>query len=280
MTHPLYDYFNWLKSLQNHIQLETFFGFRDFPSTETLPEFSLPSPASLEEIPTYFEPESSPEAIFVTEKSISTSPQESKQGVSLSRLSPEIKKSGLAQLEQQVAKCTACRLASTRSQTVFGYGNPNAKLVFIGEAPGADEDRQGIPFVGKAGQLLTRIIESIHMTREEIYLMNLIKCRPPGNREPKADEIELCRSFFLSQLNYLDPKIICTLGKFASQNLLNTTLPISRLRGEVFYWNSIPVIPTFHPSYLLRNESEKRKVWEDMKKIRDLLEALQEKNKK
>lgn len=280
MTHPLYEYLNWLKTIQNQLELETFFGFRDFPATEKLSKLTLPPPATAEEeIPTYFEPDPSSERTPLVEEP-THSFQEPNDALKYSRLSPEMKKSGLAQLEQQVAKCTACRLASTRIKTVFGSGNPNAKLIFIGEAPGADEDRQGLPFVGKAGQLLTRIIESIQLTREEVYLMNLIKCRPPGNRDPKTDEIEFCRSFFLGQLNYLDPKIICTLGKFATQNLLNNTLPISRLRGQTFYWNSIPVIPTFHPSYLLHNESEKRKVWEDMKKVRDLLKILEEKNKK
>lgn len=270
--HPIESYLILLRSLQKYLETDAFFGFKEIPQFGVLPPLEIPI-ESEEDIPVYPEAESTlnpNREVARVHTPEEVSPPVHEQNTR-STLPPEIKKSELAKIEIQVANCTSCRLASTRTHTVFGAGNVDAELVFIGEAPGADEDRQGVPFVGKAGQLLTRIIESIQLTRDEVYILNLIKCRPPGNRDPKPDEIEQCRHFFLKQLNYLEPSVICTLGKFASQNLLSSTLSISRMRGQTYYWNNIPVIPTFHPSYLLRNEHEKRKVWEDMKKIRELL---------
>ncbi len=170
--------------------------------------------------------------------------------------------------------CTRCKLhALGRRQVVFGVGNPQARLMFVGEAPGEDEDKLGEPFVGRAGQLLTKIIEAIGMTREQVYIANVIKCRPPGNRNPEPDEVATCEPFLFEQLGIIRPRIVVPLGKFAAQSLLQTTEPITKLRGRVFEWRGASLIPTFHPAYLLRNPPAKREVWEDMKKVRDLLGA-------
>ena len=154
---------------------------------------------------------------------------------------------------------------------MFGVGNPNADLMFVGEAPGADEDIQGEPFVGRAGQLLTKIIEAIGLTRDDVYIANLIKCRPPGNRNPEPDEAEQCEPFLFRQIDTIKPKVIVALGKFAAQALLRTTDPITRLRGREFKYRDAILIPTYHPAYLLRTPSAKRDVWEDMKKVRSIL---------
>ena len=171
----------------------------------------------------------------------------------------------LDRVREELGDCTRCKLHSTRTQIVFGVGNPKADLVFVGEAPGADEDAQGEPFVGRAGQLLTKIIEAMGMRREDVYICNILKCRPPNNRPPEADEIVTCQPFLLKQLQAIGPKFICTLGGPATQTLLQTKEPISRLRGKFSDFHGIPLLPTFHPAYLLRNPSEKKTVWEDMK---------------
>jgi len=168
--------------------------------------------------------------------------------------------------------CTLCKLHTLgRKQVVYGVGNPNADLMFVGEAPGADEDIQGEPFVGRAGQLLTKIIEAIGMKRSDVYIANVIKCRPPGNRNPEPDEVERCEPFLFRQIDIVKPKVIVALGKFAAQSLLRTTEPITRLRGREYKFRSAILMPTFHPAYLLRNPSSKREVWEDMKRVRVLL---------
>ena len=168
--------------------------------------------------------------------------------------------------------CTRCKLHTLgRKQVVFGVGNPDADLMFVGEAPGADEDIQGEPFVGRAGQLLTKIIEAIGMTRGDVYIANLIKCRPPGNRNPEPDEIEQCEPFLLRQVDQIKPKVIVALGKFATQALLRTTEPITRIRGREFKYRDAILMPTYHPAYLLRTPSAKREVWEDMKRVREIL---------
>jgi DNA polymerase len=181
----------------------------------------------------------------------------------------------LAALHQVIGPaCTRCKLHTLgRRQVVFGVGNPQARLMFVGEAPGEDEDKQGEPFVGRAGQLLTKIIEAIGMTREQVYIANVIKCRPPGNRNPEPDEVLTCEPFLFEQLGIIQPRIVVALGKFAAQSLLRTTEPITKLRGRVFDWRGASLIPTFHPAYLLRNPPAKREVWEDMKKVRELLQA-------
>ena len=176
----------------------------------------------------------------------------------------------LAVLTEEVKKCTACdQLASTRTQTVFGVGPLDAELCFIGEAPGADEDRQGEPFVGAAGQLLNKIIGACGMKREEVFICNILRCRPPGNRAPKAEEAANCRGFLDRTLELVGPKFICCLGAVAAQNLLGVTTSIGKMRGKFFNYNGMTVICTYHPSYLLRSESPepRRQVWEDMQRL-------------
>jgi uracil-DNA glycosylase len=168
--------------------------------------------------------------------------------------------------------CSRCKLHTLgRKQVVFGVGNPEADLMFVGEAPGADEDIQGEPFVGRAGQLLTKIIEAIGMRRDDVYIANVIKCRPPGNRNPEPDEVAQCEPFLFRQIDTIKPKVIVALGKFAAQCLLRTTDPITRIRGKEFKYREAILIPTYHPAYLLRNPSAKREVWDDMKRVRAIL---------
>jgi DNA polymerase len=170
--------------------------------------------------------------------------------------------------------CRRCKLCTLgRSQVVFGVGSPKARLMFVGEAPGEDEDKKGEPFVGRAGQLLTKIIEAIGLSREQVYIANVIKCRPPNNRNPEADEVAACEPFLFRQIDVIQPKVIVPLGKFAAQSLLRTMDPITRLRGRQFDYRGAVLIPTFHPAYLLRNPSAKREVWEDMKKVRAILQS-------
>lgn len=177
----------------------------------------------------------------------------------------------LKAIQADLGDCRRCRLADKRRHIVFGAGNANADLVFVGEAPGYDEDRQGHPFVGKAGQLLTKIIQAMNCSRETVYICNVIKCRPPHNRNPRPDEIKACFPFLARQLRSINPKIICALGTFAAQTLLNTPAPISKLRGRFHDYHGIKLMPTFHPSFLLRNPEKKGVVWDDMQKIMRVL---------
>ena len=178
---------------------------------------------------------------------------------------PDERAAALAEIRQRVAACTRCaELARTRTQTVFGVGNPDARLVFLGEAPGGDEDRQGEPFVGRAGQLLTRIIQACTMQREDVYILNILKCRPPGNRNPLPVEAAACREYLDAQLDVIQPEFICCLGSVGAQNLLETTVSIGRLRGRFHDYHGIRVLCTYHPAYLLRNPAAKRQVWDDM----------------
>lgn len=168
--------------------------------------------------------------------------------------------------------CPRCKLATLgRQKVVFGVGNPDADLMFVGEAPGGDEDIQGIPFVGRAGQLLTKMILAINLERDQVYIANVIKCRPPGNRNPEPDEIETCEPFLFQQIDAVRPKVIVALGAFAAKTLLRTEEPISRLRGRVFDFRGAKLIPTFHPSFLLRSPDRKRDAWEDLKRARAML---------
>ena len=173
----------------------------------------------------------------------------------------------LEALKKAVSACQECDLHRTRTNVVFGSGNPRARLMFIGEAPGEEEDRQGKPFVGRAGQLLTKIIEAMGLKRENVYIANILKCRPPNNRAPLPTEIVACQENVKRQVEMIKPRVICTLGKFASQTLLRTETPISALRGHFKEYNGTKVMPTFHPAYLLRNPEEKKLVWQDMKKV-------------
>ncbi len=187
-----------------------------------------------------------------------------------------IKDSLLDKLKKKIGDCKRCDLAKERKNIVFGEGNPDARLMFIGEAPGKEEDIQGSPFVGDAGALLTRLIRKMGMRREDVYIANVVKCRPPKNREPKEDEVMMCIGFLKEQIEIIRPSVIITLGKVASQNLLKKEEGIMRLRGNIYYYQieesiKIPVIPTFHPAYLLRNPSDKRLTWEDACKALKLL---------
>jgi len=187
---------------------------------------------------------------------------------------PEVAAAPLDQLHTEIEKCQLCSLGKTRNKLVYGTGNANAKLVFVGEAPGKDEDMQGEPFVGRAGKLLTKIIESINLKREDVYICNIIKCRPPENRNPLPEEIEACEPFLIKQLEIIKPTVICALGKFAAQTLLKTEVPISALRGSFHDYHGIPVMPTYHPAYLLRNPKMKRAVWEDIQLVERLIAGL------
>lgn len=187
-------------------------------------------------------------------------------------LSAPISRHSLESIVTDMGDCRKCKLAQHRNRIVFGEGSPSARLMFVGEAPGVDEDRQGMPFVGKAGQLLTRIIQAINLTREQVYICNVIKCRPPGNRNPEPDEIQSCSPFLNRQIAAIRPEFICALGTFAAQTLLKTSQPISRLRGQFYDYNGIRLLPTFHPSYLLRSPDKKRETWEDMKLLMNEME--------
>ena len=178
----------------------------------------------------------------------------------------------LAAIRDDIGDCVRCKLCTLgRKQIVFGVGNPQAKLMFVGEAPGRDEDIQGIPFVGRAGQKLTQIIEAIGLKRDDVYIANVIKCRPPDNRNPEPDEVEQCEPFLFRQVDTIKPKVIVALGTFAAKSLLKSTDSITRLRGRVYDYRGAKLVPTFHPAFLLRNPSCRREVWEDMKKVRTLL---------
>jgi uracil-DNA glycosylase len=177
-------------------------------------------------------------------------------------------------IRMDLKDCRRCKLAPQRKNIVFGSGNPTAELMFVGEAPGADEDEQGLPFVGRAGQLLTKIIEAMEMSRNDVFICNILKCRPPGNRNPESDEIAECEQFLFRQIAVVRPKIICALGAYGAQTLLKTTEAIGKLRGRLLDYRGVKLIATYHPAYLLRNPMEKRKVWEDMQAIRKYLDSI------
>jgi DNA polymerase len=177
----------------------------------------------------------------------------------------------LEKVQKELGDCERCRLHKGRRNIVFGVGNPSADLMFVGEGPGYDEDVQGIPFVGKAGQLLTKIIQAIDMTRDEVYIANIVKCRPPKNRDPEPDEIRSCLPFLEGQIRSIRPQVICTLGRVAAQTLLATEKSLTRIRDRTYEYEGAVLVPTFHPAYLLRNPEKKRECWEDMKLVRRLL---------
>ena len=180
----------------------------------------------------------------------------------------------LASLAATVSECVRCELHQTRTHTVFGVGNADADWMFVGEAPGAEEDRQGLPFVGRAGRLLNAMLFALNMEREQVYIANVLKCRPPNNRDPLGVEVRECEPYLHQQVDYIRPKIIVALGRFAAQSLLKTTRPIGKLRGEVFNYadTAIPLVVTYHPAYLLRNPVDKRKAWVDLQLARSLIE--------
>ncbi len=173
--------------------------------------------------------------------------------------------------KEEVEQCRKCQLSKTRNKVVFGDGNIHAKLMFVGEAPGYDEDRKGLPFVGEAGMLLTKIIEAMGLKRSDVYICNILKCRPPNNRNPLPEEISLCIGYLHKQIDQIRPQVICGLGKIASQTLLNTNTTITKLRGNWQEFRGIKFMPTYHPAYLLRNPKDKKLVWQDMKQIMSVL---------
>jgi uracil-DNA glycosylase family 4 len=177
----------------------------------------------------------------------------------------------LATLERFLAGCPRCKLSGSRTRIVFGAGNPGADLMFVGEAPGREEDEQGLPFVGAAGGLLTKIIEAMGTTRDDVYIVNTVKCRPPENRNPEPDEVAACRPFLEEQIRLVAPRVIVTLGTFAAQAILGTDEPISQLRGRWHVAHGARVMPTYHPAFLMRSPKHKKEVWEDMQKVRDRL---------
>ena len=210
---------------------------------------------------------------YLREMGIETLPalEPSAKEVPVSSPPPASEDLALEQVRAELGDCRRCKLHKTRRTIVFGEGDKKAKLMLIGEGPGYDEDVQGRPFVGKAGQLLTRILQAIRLDRDQVYIANVIKCRPPMNRNPEPDEIKACWPFLEKQISAIQPKIICALGTFAAQTLLRMDTKITALRGKVFDINGIKVIPTYHPAYLLRNPDRKKEVWEDMKRILELL---------
>jgi DNA polymerase len=176
-----------------------------------------------------------------------------------------------ATLEEAVRSCTKCALHSTRTQTVFGVGNRKAQWMFVGEAPGADEDRQGEPFVGAAGKLLNAMLAALGLKREEVFIANVLKCRPPNNRDPQAGEVEQCEPYLIRQIELIQPKLIVALGRHAAHSLLKTDLALARLRGQPLSYQNIPLVVTYHPAYLLRTPSDKRKAWEDLRRARRII---------
>jgi DNA polymerase len=204
--------------------------------------------------------------------------KESKSHVSENALnsnyvSSDAKEQALKELREDIGDCRRCRLSKGRRCIVFGEGNPDADLMFIGEGPGREEDIQGRPFVGDAGKVLTSLISKMGLRRENVYIANIVKCRPPSNRDPESDEMDSCGPFLEKQIEIIKPEIIVTLGRISSQRLLGTMIPISKLRGKFYYYKNIPVMPTFHPAYLIRNPKDKWLTWEDAQKI---LEKLKE----
>lgn len=179
------------------------------------------------------------------------------------------------ELYETVCNCKRCALGRTRNKFVFGGGNPEADVMFVGEAPGADEDAQGLPFVGRAGKLLTKMIEAIQMSRDEVYIGNILKCRPPGNRDPRTEEIELCEPILIRQIEIIKPKVICALGRISGQTLLRTKSSLGALRGKVHDYHGVKLIVTYHPAALLRNPNWKPAAWDDLKFLRKEYDGLE-----
>jgi DNA polymerase len=203
-------------------------------------------------------------AALTAQAAIATNPVAAPENDSLELIAADL----LSPPEAPETGCPRCKLCQSRKNLVVGEGNPNAELVFVGEGPGEQEDLQGRPFVGKAGQLLDRMIQAMGLQREQVYICNVVKCRPPGNRNPEPDEIAACSPFLARQLDVIRPKVVVALGKFAAQTLLQTETPISKLRGNFFpYRNGAKLMPTFHPAYLLRNPESKREAWEDLQQV-------------
>jgi DNA polymerase len=205
---------------------------------------------------------------------VASSPQKSSATAPPSDPDAADRAASLASLGAAAAACTRCRLAQGRRTVVFGSGNPDADLMLVGEAPGAEEDRQGLPFVGPAGELLTRILQAIEIQRQDVYIANVLKCRPPGNRDPEPDEVAACRGYLERQIELVRPRVIVALGRSAAQTLLGNDSSIGQMRGQWHRVRGIPTMVTYHPAALLRNPAMKRPTWEDMQQVRDRLREL------
>ena len=269
---PASDALEIAREIENHLKFYREMGFEDIGGARS--RIELASAASPAETTSVTSPPAAALPVeqaglfgdaVVSSKRGSTTPR----GPTLPVL--ESPAPSLEAIREDLGDCTRCRLHEQRKTIVFGEGNPQARLVFVGEGPGAEEDATGRPFVGRAGQLLDKIIAAIGLAREDVYIANIVKCRPPGNRTPERDEVETCEPFLFRQLAFIRPEVIVALGSPAFQCLLRTKEPITRARGEWRDWNGMKLMPTFHPAFLLRSPDKKREVWEDMKKVRDYL---------
>jgi DNA polymerase len=266
----IHDALEIAREIDNHLRFYRELGFEDIGGAAAVTE---PAPAASFEVISPGSPLDSPPQMQQTglfgealpgKRAGSTS-----RKPSLPVLGPPA--SSLDAVRDDLGDCRRCKLHEHRTTIVFGEGNPQARLFFVGEGPGAEEDATGRPFVGRAGQLLDKIIAAIGLAREDVYIANIVKCRPPGNRVPERDEVETCEPFLFRQLAFVRPDVIVALGSPAFQCLFRTRESITRARGEWRDWNGIRVMPTFHPAFLLRSPDKKREVWEDMKKVRDYL---------
>lgn len=263
------DLIDLVRQLRAELQWAQRIGYVDAPRPVAAP----PPPKGVPELMRSPErsPERPPERSFERppERSFERPPERSFERAPDPRPAPlPIEARTLEEVRAELGDCTRCKLHQLgRKQIVFGVGNPKAELMFIGEGPGSQEDIQGIPFVGDAGQLLTKIIQSMGFSRDDVYIANIVKCRPPQNRDPEPDEVASCEPFLKQQIASINPRMIVTLGKYASQTILHTSTAITRLRGQWGSYQGIPVMPTYHPAYLLRNPEEKRPVWSDMKAV-------------
>jgi uracil-DNA glycosylase family 4 len=254
-------------------------GIRSFYSSRTVshaPAFEAASSAAPHAGPPPTPEAVSPYAADVAERGAVAAPEAGAReeeplpvigGTSLFETAERIEGDTLERIREYIGECTRCKLHKSRSRIVFGDGNPRAKLVFVGEGPGQEEDRQGLPFVGRAGKLLTQMIEAMGLERKDVYICNVVKCRPPDNRTPEHDETTTCMPFLERQLAVIQPKVIVCLGNVASQALLGGGEPMSRVRGKWFKWRGAKLLPTYHPAYLLRNPNAKGIVWEDLQKV-------------
>jgi uracil-DNA glycosylase family 4 len=252
-------------SLRAYVEAIGVWGVQHIPTDQPPPPTSVDS--TVEPVAHQPAPPPSPGGTEDPRLPFGPSPDAREEPLALASAVTPLSRLSLPELAAVAKQCTACRLHQGRTHVVFGVGNPQAELMFAGEAPGRDEDLQGEPFVGRAGQLLTRIIEAIGMKRQDVYIANVIKCRPPNNRNPEADEIAQCEPFLIRQIALVQPRLIVALGTFAAQTLLQTKLPISQLRGRFHTYQGVKLMPTFHPAFLLRNPERKRAVWEDMQMV-------------
>ncbi len=257
MSEDLEMEYGLARAIQLAMDAERAFGIDHLPRGQRLPPGSVASPESREERHTTQSSES-----VAMPKGTDSPPQSA---------APDRGPSSHEAVNSRIAGCESCDLCHSRTQVVPGQGPPQARLMFVGEAPGADEDESGLAFVGKAGQLLTKMIEAMGLTRDDVFIANILKCRPPGNRNPRPEEAQACFHFLHDQIKLVQPEIICTLGAQATHKLIDCSEPIGRLRGRKFDFQGAQLIPTYHPAYLLRDPSAKRAAWDDLKLVMELL---------